>query len=375
MERIKYKEILTPTWRTAEDEEREGEMKPSEEDITLSSYENRHAKAEQEEKRRWQLPLWKSSGGQRSRSRRQDSCRTEASSGCNTPDPLSPGMVEKVDSLEVNTRPSTPVNVASEENSNSAPGTMEKTPGGGGGGGGQSSAPSSAASTPQAAGSIRNRRRTSSATKSRERNPSEDTQSSRCTTPTQEQQSQQQPQQQPQPPSSQDSVDVAPFEPRTFPLSKEDYTRMVAEMPNEAESGGNGDGKTDSRGDTNVVGEGNNGGNVAAAAAVAAAAGLVTPGGSGGNRRGSSSSAHNGSSGYHQQHHGNPLLVSPGHSSSAEEDGEDTEDPDWKCEVEEDDPEWSEERRGAGSAAASSNSHKAQKKGHGLTLKMPQKRT
>ena len=30
------------------------------------------------------------------------------SSGCNTPDPLSPSMVEKVDTLEVNTRPSTP---------------------------------------------------------------------------------------------------------------------------------------------------------------------------------------------------------------------------------------------------------------------------
>merc|ERR1739844_279375 len=30
------------------------------------------------------------------------------SSGCNTPDPLSPSMVERVDTLEVNTRPSTP---------------------------------------------------------------------------------------------------------------------------------------------------------------------------------------------------------------------------------------------------------------------------
>ena len=72
------------------------EEQSAEEDVTETRYMERHAKAEAEEKRRWQLPLWKTTGGQRSRSRRQDSCRTEASSGCNTPDPMSPGMVEKV---------------------------------------------------------------------------------------------------------------------------------------------------------------------------------------------------------------------------------------------------------------------------------------
>ena len=355
VERIKYKEILTPTWRTTveADDEREGETSTTTtktaaevEDIAEHVYEARHAKAEQEEKRRWQLPLWKSSGGQRSRSRRQDSCRTEASSGCNTPDPLSPGMVEKVDSLEVNTRPSTPVNPppGSEENSNSAPGTAEKTP--------QHSAPA----TPLAAGSIRNRRRTSSATKSRERNPSEDTQSSRCTTPTQQEQQQQQQsqQQQQQQSSSHDGgTDVPPFEPRNFPLAEEDYSKMLAEMPceNSSSSAANGDGKGDGK-----------------------SSGPATP--ASGKRRGSNSAAAHNGGGSRDGGSAGPdvIMLSPGHSSEEEDVGEDT-DPDWKCEVEEDDPEWeagmAAAKKGGGAPGSSSSSHK-NKKGHGLSLKIPQ---
>ncbi len=90
------------------------------EELSDVCFEIRHAKAEIEERKRWQLPLNKSAGanatGGRSRSRRQDS-RAEASSGCNTPDPMSPGAV--VDSLEVTTRPSTPVNEDSNMSSTS----------------------------------------------------------------------------------------------------------------------------------------------------------------------------------------------------------------------------------------------------------------
>ena len=357
VERIKYKEILTPTWRqaasaAAESERLNSELQKSilaDEDISNVAFENRHAKAEQEEKRRWALPLWnKTSGGQRTRNRRQDSCRTEASSGCNTPDPLSPGVVEKVDSLEVNTRPSTPVNTPSEENSNAAPGTGEKY-----------SAPNSASSTPVAAGSIRNRRRTSSATKSRERNPSEDTQSSRCTTPTQEQQQQQY--------SSQDSEEVPPFEPRAFPLTENEYSSMVAEMP-ETEV---------------VVAEGADGSKKKTEDKAGGAGGGAGPDGKRRGSVGGANAPHNNSnnSNFVPRGVGGGNVLSPGHSSEEEDAGEDTEeDPDWKCEVEEDqdDPEWSEERPGGGggggSSSASSQYNKG-RKGHGLTLKIPPKKT
>ena len=256
------------------------------EDISDILYQNRHAKAEIEEQIRWRTPLWKSSGGQRAVHRsfstasstggresrdnplssvnlnindqskhvgdmksdkignranqRQDSRSSNAekskafdaggslSSGCNTPDPLSPSMVEKVDTLEVNTRPSTPTDNSIQVNTD-------------------------VAVTPNIAASIKNRRRTSSATKSRDRNPSEDASvsasstaaHSRCTTPID------------QPPaniraSSQTSsggntwsspfsahghptssyyslVEVRPFEPREFPLSEDAYTNMQNE--------------------------------------------------------------------------------------------------------------------------------------------------
>ena len=176
------------------------------EDISLSSYEARHYKAEVEEQKRWSQPLkviGMGSGTNRNRSsRRQNS---QADSGCNTPDPMSPGnkkhilkyliqqcqyllfsgSVEKVDSVEVNTRPSTPDEL----------------------------------STPNA---IKNRRRTSSITlKPRDRNPSED--SPRCPTPGTS--------------GSEFSAplpmypQIDPYEPRKFPISDEDYTLMCEEMP------------------------------------------------------------------------------------------------------------------------------------------------
>merc|ERR1719210_2493372 len=86
------------------------------------------------------------------RSHRRINSQAEASSGGNTPDPMSPCQV---DSVEVATRPSTP------DETTTPVGT-----------------PNSGAAT------IKGRRRTSSTTiKSRDRNPSEDAPSSRCTTP------------------------------------------------------------------------------------------------------------------------------------------------------------------------------------------------
>ena len=155
------------------------------------------------------------------------------SSGCNTPDPLSPSMVEKVDTLEVNTRPSTPTDSSTPIN---ADGSVAA----------------------HIAASIRNRRRTSSATKSRDRNLSEDCASatstaahSRCTTPVD---------QQPanvvvrtswqasgsgggnwsssvvghnQAPLTSSyfltNIEIRPFEPREFPLSEEKYNTMLTE--------------------------------------------------------------------------------------------------------------------------------------------------
>ena len=153
------------------------------EDISDTAYQIRHSKAEIEEQKRWSKPLkviGMGSGPNRNRSSRRQNSQAD-NSGCNTPDPMSPGSVEKVDTLEVNTRPSSPD-----------------------------------ADQPQ---SIKNRRRTSSTTKSRDRNPSEDAQSSRCTTPGAEHN-----------PHANNSP-FEPFEPRRFPLTDDEYTTMQDEMP------------------------------------------------------------------------------------------------------------------------------------------------
>ncbi len=307
VEKIKYKEILTPTWREIDYASNDAQPTQAEEDVSVALYETRHAKAELEEQRRWQLPLWKSSGGQRSRARRQDSCRTEASSGCNTPDPLSPAMV---DTLEVQTRPSTPD--GSEQQQQPSPlGTPS------------SSTPMPLPITP--AGSIKNRRRTSSATKSRDRNPSEDQQpSSRCTTPTPE------------------FVDaILPYEPRTFPIDDDVYEQMQSEMPPPLP------------------------------ARSASSSAPPNPSASSSTAKAATSNNHNAES--------TTLQMSIG-SSADEEDEEDTgEDPDWNGEMEDpDDPEWQEshgESTAAGASASNATANNPNKKGHGLSLKMPKTNT
>ena len=226
VERIKYKEILTPSWRETaffktdtdtekpepepevkqetvkeeKDEETKEEqtkeikeevkVKPESdeeddfEDITELAYRLRHVKAEEEERVRWATPLGRTHGGQRGhnqtssgrsgRGRRLDSCRTEASSGANTPmGPLSPGAIEDI---MVATRPSSPSGDHT-PNVTSPPPPPEVT------------SPASMASPPSLSSlmptplssvpaSVRGRRRTSSQTKSRDRNLSEASQHS-----------------------------------------------------------------------------------------------------------------------------------------------------------------------------------------------------
>jgi len=127
VEKPKYKEIQTPSWREVDkpypwpppgstkkslirkpEPPKPSSKDPDFEDISDLIMATLHAKAEEEERIRWATPLGRVHGGQRqraNRSRRLDSCMTEASSGACTPDPLSPGLVENI---VVQTRPSSP---------------------------------------------------------------------------------------------------------------------------------------------------------------------------------------------------------------------------------------------------------------------------
>ena len=210
VERLKYKEILTPSWREVNkdaeednedleaDREIEAVVKKEEpeevvdevkneteatgeeddfEDISDLAYKLRHVKAEEEERIRWATPLGRTHGGQRGhhnvgrgRARRLDSCRTEASSGANTPNPLSP---EAIEDIVVATRPSSPQPPEAETpvmEVSSPPPIQDPSP---------SSInllpPTPVSSVPA---SVRGRRRTSSQTKSRDRNLSEASQQS-----------------------------------------------------------------------------------------------------------------------------------------------------------------------------------------------------
>ena len=201
IDKIKYKEILTPSWRRVQEkkekaagdevkEVKKEEVKVEEEakiakeeeednefeDISDLAYKLRHVKAEEEERIRWATPLGRVHGGQRGhngsdgtrrRARRLDSCRTEASSGANTPGPLSP---EAIEDIVVSTRPGSPQHDTAE--------TPDI---------GHMASPSDKCDTPvtpvtpgpmPTPVSVRTRRRTSSVNKSRDRNLSEASQES-----------------------------------------------------------------------------------------------------------------------------------------------------------------------------------------------------
>ena len=221
VERIKYKEILTPSWRetsffkTVTEQKSEPEVKkepvkeeteedkseqtkeieegavtkPTDEqddfeDISDLAYRLRHVKAEEEERVRWATPLGRVHGGQRGhnqtqagrsgRGRRLDSCRTEASSGANTPlGPLSP---EAIEDIMVATRPSSPSGDHTPTVTSPPPPPDITSPAS------MASPPSINCLMPTPLSSIpasvRGRRRTSSQTKSRDRNLSEASQHS-----------------------------------------------------------------------------------------------------------------------------------------------------------------------------------------------------
>ena len=222
VERIKYKEILTPSWgetsffktetdqkseleevkkETVTDEKGEtkvdqtkekedvAQTKPADEqddfeDISDLAYRLRHVKAEEEERIRWATPLGRVHGGQRGhnqtssgrsgRGRRLDSCRTEASSGANTPlGPLSP---EAIEDIMVATRPSSPSGDHTPTVTSPPPPPDIASPAS------MASPPSINALMPtplsSVPASVRGRRRTSSQTKSRDRNLSEASQHS-----------------------------------------------------------------------------------------------------------------------------------------------------------------------------------------------------
>ena len=152
------------------------------EDISDLAYKLRHCKAEEEERVRWATPLGRVHGGQRGhhgrgRARRLDSCRTEASSGANTPNPLSP---EAIEDIMVATRPSSPQPESSETSAQTTPQIEGVLSPGPGPGVMSSPPPGLLPPTPLSSvpASVRGRRRTSSQTKSRDRNLSEASQHS-----------------------------------------------------------------------------------------------------------------------------------------------------------------------------------------------------
>merc|ERR1719318_386461 len=277
VEKLQYKEIQTPSWKEVDETNTavnsppvaqkkgpvkvEDNIKPESaddddfEDISDLMFKLMHAKAEEEERVRWATPLGRVHGGQRGnhgvgrgRARRLDSCRTEASSGANTPNPLSPEALDRVEDIVVATRPSTP-QPESAELTPSTPGVP--TPMSDASSAVTPATPSVSAGTPLTPGSVpssatpstntptssvptssvpnlmpptpltsipaslRGRRRTSSQTKSRDRNLSEASQhsqeSSRSTSPWTE---------------VEDRVETMPWEPRVFPLSEEEAKEL-----------------------------------------------------------------------------------------------------------------------------------------------------
>lgn len=114
VEKLQYKEIITPKWRLIEEattfEEQENERSKIEEieDISDTSYTERHQICEIEEKKKFATTYMKNKGLGRSRSRSRGD-RAD-SSGANTPDPLSP---HQLDILGQDSNSGLPINACS----------------------------------------------------------------------------------------------------------------------------------------------------------------------------------------------------------------------------------------------------------------------
>ncbi|XP_056642788.1 KAT8 regulatory NSL complex subunit 1 [Diorhabda sublineata] len=195
VEKLQYKEILTPKWRiidptyeTQFETKNNGAMKDTEpdsdvEDLTEDSVIARHDRSEYEEKRRFLSYLKLPPGSGRARHHRRTDSRAESSGG-NTPDPMSPHNPDHHDS-PMTSPPATPLSVGGVDENQQLP-----------------QLPSIAVM----------RRRTMSQSRfsmgGKEREAKED---SRATTP--------------------DIVEVPPYEKRTFPISEETYEKMLKHMP------------------------------------------------------------------------------------------------------------------------------------------------
>ncbi|XP_072384990.1 KAT8 regulatory NSL complex subunit 1 [Diabrotica undecimpunctata] len=193
VEKLQYKEILTPKWRIIDPDYgnqfetknngavKENDQDTDEEDLKEETVTARHDRSEYEEKKRFasylKFPL-----GSRPRSNRRTDSRAE-SSGANTPDPMSPHNPDHHDS-PMTSPPATPLSAAGTDESQSLP-----------------HVPSAVV-----------RRRTMSQSRfgmgGKEREMKDD---SRATTP--------------------DIVEVPPYDKRTFPLNDEIYEKMLRHMP------------------------------------------------------------------------------------------------------------------------------------------------
>ncbi|KAJ8921484.1 hypothetical protein NQ315_003102 [Exocentrus adspersus] len=190
VEKLQYKEILTPKWRIAELDLDKPNSKDSNgkdssqdsdvEDLTDDSVIARHERSEYEEKKRFLSYLKLPIGYGRSRSHKRTDSRAE-SSGANTPDPMSPHTVEQdIANSPVVSPPATPLSVLQPD---------EPIP----------SLPSVAAM----------RRRTISQSRfAKDKEPKEET---TVNVP--------------------EEPEVAPYEKRTFPITDEVYEKMLKHMP------------------------------------------------------------------------------------------------------------------------------------------------
>ncbi|KAK6635146.1 hypothetical protein RUM44_000395 [Polyplax serrata] len=194
VEKLQYKEILTPKWRIVDDYDcppgvasedvKEPGLESETEDVSDEAYLERHNRCEESEKKKF-MSYIKLPFAVRSRANRRTDSRAE-SSGANTPDPLSPLNPDHPESgstvSPLTTPPSTPLSVLDEQYQQ-----------------------------------VNVRKRTTSSSRLHlrdklERVSSDKDKEDRCSTP--------------------DFDDeVLPYEPRTYPLSDEVYEEMMKGMP------------------------------------------------------------------------------------------------------------------------------------------------
>ncbi|XP_074033413.1 non-specific lethal 1 [Leptinotarsa decemlineata] len=197
VEKLPYKEILTPKWRIAESEaaaefetKNNGAVKePNQdsdiEDLSEESVINRHDRCEYEEKKRFLSYLKMPTGYGRTRVHKRTDSRAE-SSGANTPDPMSPHNIDPMENTTspMTSPPATPLSLHQDE----------------------SSLPAPLPSLPSIA--VMRRRTMSQSRFAKDKDVKDEAQ-----------------------PPAQDVVEVAPYDRREFPIGDETYEKMLEHMP------------------------------------------------------------------------------------------------------------------------------------------------